>query len=307
MGEEITNVGTDTTQVADTANEGNTVEDQQTQADEQEQSSNPVENSNEGNEDLQNQESEITNQQQQQEEEKKPTVEELQEKLNEYQVREEEDRMIREQLGLQDIDQRTYDFMNIDQQIINEGKQVYLKLCNEYGIDANPNNIDKSVEELAKTDPAKAYEFQRKFDGLSAEVTQRRQALQHQNAVYEVNKFEADYNQILSASPAISNIMQQYVQNYGANTPNMYGQLKNVIDIIMPAYQEAFNAGRKYALEDKAKKDTSAVSGGVATANTNTYQGTQSFTRDQIKHMSPEDFAKYENVIKQQMLEGKIQ
>ena len=56
--------------------------------------------------------------------------------------------------------------MNIDQQIVNEGKQVYLRLCNEYGIDANPANIDKSIEELKQTDPAKAYEFQRKFEKL---------------------------------------------------------------------------------------------------------------------------------------------
>ena len=103
-----------------------------------------------------------------------------------------------------------------------------------------------TVEELKKTDPAKAYEFQRRFEGLSNEVMNKRNAVQQQNAYYEVNKFEQEYSPILHSSPALYNIMSQYVQNYG-NTGNMYGQLKNVLDTIMPAYQEAFNAGRQYA------------------------------------------------------------
>ena len=75
----------------------------------------------------------------------------------------------------------------------------------------------------------------------------------------------------------------------------------------MPAYQEAFNAGRQFALQDKAKKDTSGVSGGVATANTQTYSSGTTFTREQIRKMSTDEFAKYEKQIKQAMIEGKIQ
>ena len=100
--------------------------------------------------------------------------------------------------------------------------------------------------------------------------------------------------------------MQEYVHNYGTRG-NIYNQLQSVMDIIMPAYQEAFNAGRMYALEDKAKKDTTPVQGGVATAQTNTYQPGQVFTREQIKKMSPDEFAKTEKFIMQQMVEGKIQ
>ena len=76
---------------------------------------------------------------------KQPTIEELQAKISQYELREEEDKMLRERLGIQDVDQQTYNYMNIDQQIVNEGKQVYLRLCNEYGIDANPRiNEDRS-------------------------------------------------------------------------------------------------------------------------------------------------------------------
>ena len=235
--------------------------------------------------------------------EPQPTVEELQAKLNEYQVREEEDKALRERL---DVDQQTYNLMNIDQQIVNEGKQVYLRLCNEYGIDANPDKLDASVQELMKTDPAKAYEFQRKFDNLSNEVIAKRQEVQAQNTIYEVNKFEADYSKVLNASPALSNIMREYVSQY-RGTGDMYNQLKGVIDVILPAYQEAFNAGRQWALREKAKADTTPVQGGIAAAQTNTYQPGVVFTRDQIRKMSPEEFAKNEKFIQQQMIEGKIQ
>lgn len=302
MSEEITNAVDTTSQVDATAsNDTNTVEDTATQT-EADNSEGTVENSNEGTEETN--EASDTNANAQQDTQQ-PTVEELQAKLKEYEVRDEEDKMIREQLGLEDVDSRTYDFMNIDQQIVNEGKQVYLRLCNEYGIDANPNKIDASVEELKKTDPAKAYEFQRRFEQLGQEVEYKRGMVQQQNNQYEVNKFSNDYGTILNASPALTEIMVQYVQNYGGGN-NIYGQLESVLNTIMPAYQEAFNAGRQYALQDKAKKDTSGVSGGVATANTQTYTSGNVFTREQIAKMSDAEFAKYEKEIERQMIEGKI-
>ena len=238
-----------------------------------------------------------------------PTAEELKAKLREYEVREEEDRVLREKLGLKDVDQATYNYMNLDQQIVNEGKQVYLRLCNEYGIDANPEKIDASVEALKQSDPAKAYEFQRKFESLGNEVTYRRQAVQQQNTYYEVQKFERDYNDIIQASPALNNVLTQYVQTYNPmQGGDVYGQLKGVVDILMPCYQEAFEAGKRFALGDKAKRDTTPVQGGVAAGGgTNTYVAGTTFTREQIRNMSPAEFAKNEVAIKQAMMEGKIQ
>ena len=238
-----------------------------------------------------------------------PTAEELKAKLREYEVREEEDRVLREKLGLKDVDQATYNYMNLDQQIVNEGKQVYLRLCNEYGIDANPEKIDASVEALKQSDPAKAYEFQRKFESLGNEVVNRRQAVQQQNTYYEVQKFERDYNDIIQASPALNNVLTQYVQTYNPmQGGDVYGQLKGVVDILMPCYQEAFEAGKRFALGDKAKRDTTPVQGGVAAGGgTNTYVAGTTFTREQIRNMSPAEFAKNELAIKQAMIEGKIQ
>ena len=199
--------------------------------------------------------------------------------------------------------------MNLDQQIVNEGKQVYLRLCNEYGVDANPDKIDDSVEALKQSDPAKAYEFQRKFESLGNEVVNRRQAVQQQNTYYEVQKFERDYNDIIQASPALNNVLTQYVQTYNPmQGGDVYGQLKGVVDILMPCYQEAFEAGKRFALGDKAKRDTTPVQGGVAAGGgTNTYVAGTTFTREQIRNMSPAEFAKNEVAIKQAMIEGKIQ
>lgn len=292
----ITNTEDVTTQVADTqANEenGNTTEQQ---VDTQENTEGQVE---EGN--IQNEEGDTSST----ENDKQPTVEELQKRIEQYELKEQEDRMLKEQLGLGNVDSQTYNYMNIDQQIVNEGKQVYLRLCNEYGVDANPANIDKSVEELKQTDPAKAYEFQRKFENLSNEISGRRQVVQQQNAVYEVSKFANDYSQLLQAAPALGNIVEQYVENYGG-TGDMYNQLKGVMEVILPAYQEAFNAGRQYAMQDKAARDTSGVNGGVATANTQTYSSGTTFTREQIARMSYDEFAKNEKEIQRQMIEGKI-
>lgn len=299
MEQEVTNNVEATSPVTQDVTDTNTVAETQTQVGSQEEQvettneNNPVENS--------NQEAQGNEQQVQQ-----PSVEQLQAKLKEYEVREEEDRQLREKLGLKDIDQQTYNYMNLDQQIVNEGKQVYLQLCNEYGVDANPDRIDESIKKLEETDPRKAYEFQRKFESLGNEVVGRRQAVQQQTAYYEVSKFANDYNQLLNASPAINNVMTQYVETYGASN-DMYRQLKSVMDVILPVYQEAFEYGKRYSLEDKAKRDTSGVQGGIATANTQTYTPPQgAFTREQIARMSTEEFAKNEKAIMQQMIEGKL-
>lgn len=303
--EAITNTVANETQTTQVAEE-NTVANQEPQGNvQQEEQQPPVENSNqEGNEEGNVQQEDGGNQE---EPPKQQSVEELQAKLKEYELREEEDKMLREQLGIGDVDQQTFNYMNIDQQIVNEGKQVYLRLCNEYGIDANPSKIDASVEALKQSDPAKAYEFQRKFEQLGNEVEYKRQMVQQQNNVYEINKFEQDYSQLLNASPALTNVLSQYIQTYGNAGGNMYSQLKSVMDIILPTYQEAFNAGKQYALQDKARKDTSGVQGGIATANTQTYSPNMVFTREQIAKMSPDEFAKYEKDIQRQMIEGKIQ
>ena len=236
-----------------------------------------------------------------------PTVDELKTRLQEYEVREEEDRLLRQKLGLpEDMDSRAYDYMNIEQQIINDGKNRYLRLCTEYGVDADPNKIDKSIEALKASDPAKGYEFIRRLEGLGQEVGYKRQAINQQVSSYEINKFATEYNTLLQASPALNNIVNTYVQTYGGSG-NMYNQLTSVMDIVMPAYQEAFEAGKRYALSDQARKDTSEVQGGVATSPTTaSYTSGDTFTRAQISKMSSDDFAKYEKTIRQQMLEGKI-
>lgn len=148
--EQITNNGGNETQESNLGNEENIVTEQQTQEvgttqDVQERQQSPVENSNNSEQNLQ--------------EENKPTYDEVVAKLNEYQVREEEEKVLKERLGLPDIDSQTYGYMNLDQQIVNKGKQEYLRLCNEYGVDANPQRIDASINELKRQTQRKLTSF----------------------------------------------------------------------------------------------------------------------------------------------------
>lgn len=297
MSEEITQVDATQTQPTDTVVEENTQVATVDTDTKEEVESNP-ENGNEGQEQKQE---DVAEQKQE------PTLDELKTKLQEYEVREEEDKLLRQKLGLpEDMDSRAYDYMNIEQQVINDGKNRYLRLCTEFGVDADPAKIDRSIEELKTSDPAKGYEFIRRLESLGQEVSYKRQAVNQQVSNYEINKFATEHNDLLQASPALNNIFTTYVQNY-AGSGNMYGQLSNVLDIVMPAYQEAFEAGKKFALSNQAKQDTSAVQGGIATnPTTASYTSGDTFTRAQISKMSSEDFAKYEKVIRQQMLEGKI-
>ena len=300
MAEEVTTMEPSSeTQQPTQVVEENAVTEPQTQAKGQETQTEGVgENSN--NEQVQEQEvnTESTPQ---------PTVEQLQAKIKEYEVRDEEEAKLKEALGISDVDSQTFNLMNMDQQIVNVGKQEYLRLCNAYGIDANPANIDASVAELKAKDPSKGYEFERKFEQLGNEVVAKRQAVQQQNTYYEVSKFQNDYGKVLEVSPAINNVLTQYVQAFAGNSSDMYGQLSNVMSLVLPIYQEAFNVGKSIALQDKAKADTSGVQGGVGTQNTTSYSPGNVFTRDQIRKMSPEEFSKYEKAIEQQMREGKIQ
>ena len=195
-----------TTETQQTSVEENTQVDETT-SQQQEQVNEDVENSN--NEQVEDTQNEVVEQSKQQVQE--PTPEELKAKLKEYQVKEEEEKLLRESLGLKDIDSQTYNYMNIEDQIVNDGKQRYLKLCTEYGIDANPNNIDASIEELKQKDPAKGYEFLRKFENLGAEINGKRQYVQQEVSRYEINKFSNEYNDLLSASPALNNIVGKII------------------------------------------------------------------------------------------------
>ena len=297
--ENITTQSTMETQ--QTSVEENTQVDETT-SQQQEQVNEDVENSN--NEQVEDTQHEVVEQSKQQVQE--PTPEELKAKLKEYQVKEEEEKLLRESLGLKDIDSQTYNYMNMEDQIVNEGKQRYLRLCTEYGVDANPNNIDASIEELKKNDPAKGYEFLRKFENLGAEIQNKRQYVQQEVSRYEINKFGNEYNDLLNASPALKNIVGNYVNSFG-NQGDIYNQLQNVMNVVLPAYQEAFEAGKRFAMQDKAKSDKSQIVGGISTQSTPTYTKDTVFTRDQLRHMSSEEFSKNEKAIRQAMIEGRIQ
>ena len=73
------------------------------------------------------------------------------------------------------------------------------------------------------------------------------------------------------------------------------------------AIKEAFEEGQRRALMEKAKKDTSSLSGGASVNSSQaTYSSDHQFTRSEIKSMSLSDYSKNEQRILEQMKQGLI-
>ena len=239
---------------------------------------------------------------------KAPTVEELQAKLDEYKVRDEEDKLLKEKLGIQeDVDSQTLSYINLEQQVINQANTQYLGLCNEYGVDADPNKFEISLKSLEESDPRKYYEFVSKYNTLNNVVSTKRQEITKQAEYNDVGKFAKQYEPLLESSPALTTVFTKYISNMQGQG-NMYSNLNEVMSLLLPVYEEAFNIGKTQALKGKAKQDTSVVSGGIATTVNPSHQdGEHIFTRDEIKRLSYDDYSKNEKTIMRQMREGKIQ
>jgi len=235
------------------------------------------------------------------------SVEELQTKVKEYEVREEEQRLLRERLNIpEEVDDTSFDLMTIDGQIVNKGKVAYFNLCNEYGINADPNSVAKSLEDLKQKDPAKGYEFERRIELLNRDVTAQRSQVTEQQYQYSVGKFVEQHKDIIQSSPVIHGLVSDYVQgNYG-KSENIYGELNELISIASAVMREGIEIGQKYALQSKAKSDTSGVEGGLATAITSTHTSGKIFTRGEIDRMSLAEYTKYEPQIKEQASKGLI-
>lgn len=238
---------------------------------------------------------------------KEPTVAELQNKLKEYETREEDQKLLKQRLGLdENVDNQTLDLMNIDSQIVNRGKQEYLRLCNEYGIDATPEKVQASLDELKKTDPAKGFEFERRAELLGQSIAGQRQQVQYQQFNYDVNRFVSSNNELLSSSPVLNSLVSEYIQNnYGSQT--ICSELQDIMEIATSIYREALDVAKKSNQIQQVKSDTSGVTGGIATINTPSYSGEVMFTREQIAKMSPSEFAKNEKAIERAYANGQIQ
>lgn len=231
----------------------------------------------------------------------------LERRLREYELQQQEQQLLRERLGVDNsVSDEQLSLINMEQQVINQGKTAYLDLCNQYGINSNPATLDANVEALKKNDPAKGYEFERAIERLTNDVNEKKAEIASYQYNQSINKFARDYGDVLQVSPALNNALTQVAQaNY--NNPYVYDALKNTMDYLTAIYAEAFQYGQRDTSIRNARRDTSGVEGSITRDINQTTANTKTYSAQDIGNMSQSEFEKNYDTIMRLYAEGKIQ
>lgn len=240
--------------------------------------------------------------------EPKPEVskEQLEQKLKEYELKEEERKDIARRLGVDENASDELNLYSIEQQVENRANAFFVRMCNDYGVDADPNNMQASLEDLKGKDPAKYYEFIDRARSLNGELQAQRHQLATANFNYNVGKYMQENKQLVESIPAFGKIVNDYcVANQGS--PNIYGELNEITSMAIELIRSGIEIGQAHSQQQLAKADTAPVSGGVAVKQTPVYSSEKIWTKDEINRMSVEEFTKHEKAINQAMVEGRIQ
>ena len=231
----------------------------------------------------------------------KPEVsDEIQKKLDrlaEYEVKEKELNDLKGRLGVKETIQDNQVFSAQQQLAIveNQAQQEYIRLCNQYGVDYRPDKIDASGKELLEKDPRAFYELRYQLEGLNNQIEAKRQEVETFIHQREMNAAFARNKQVFDASPAISRVVQHYM-DAGASASDIDGIVQSGLSIA----QEAYEMGRQAALNEKAQVKPAQV------LNNNTIsQQTQStpvveekkFTLDDVANMDIETYRKHQKEI----------
>lgn len=173
-------------------------------------------------------------------------------KLKEYELIEAERQALQNRLGLQDVDPQNFNYQTLDQQVINSGQQELLRLCNEYGVSADPSKFEESVNKLKETNTQKGFELERKVEVLMSNVGNRRQQIAQQASHSQVQRFAQENQQLLNASPVLNKILTEYVQ-VNAGNPNIYNNLNTINSYLLDVYREGLEYGQRIASLEKLK------------------------------------------------------
>lgn len=234
-----------------------------------------------------------------------PSTAELQNKLKEYELREEERKAIAQKLGVNDVEPDLLNLQSYAAQVENIANSALIRMCNEYGVDATPEGMAKSLDQLKETNPAKYYEFVDKAKGINYQLQSKKAEIATANYNFGVNKYYNENKELVDNVPAFQKIVNDYcVANQGS--PYIYDELNNITEMAISLIKSGVELGQAYALQNKAKTDTSAVQGGVGVAQTPTYTSEKIWSRAEIDRMSASEFAKNEQAIMKAMMEGRI-
>lgn len=234
-----------------------------------------------------------------------PSTTELQNKLKEYELREEERKAIAQKLGVNDVEPDLLNLQSYAAQVENIANSALIRMCNEYGVDATPEGMAKSLDQLKETNPAKYYEFVDRAKGINYQLQSKKAEIATANYNFGVNKYYNENRELVDNVPAFQKIVNDYcVANQGS--PYIYDELNNITEMAISLIKSGVELGQAYALQNKAKTDTSAVQGGVGVAQTPTYTSEKIWSRAEIDRMSASEFAKNEQAIMKAMMEGRI-
>ena len=218
----------------------------------------------------------------------KPEVsDEIQKKLDrlaEYELKDKELADLKGRLGVQDTFQDNQIFSAQQQLAIveNQAQQEYIRLCNAYGVDYRPDKIDASGEELREKNPQAFYELRYKLEGLNNQIEAKRNEVETFIRQKDIQSAMIRNKQVFDISPATRNVVKHYMEQ-GASGAD----IDEIVNFTKSIQQEAFEMGRQFALQEKAKVKPAEILN-----NTTISQQTQSTPGIDTTTMSVEDISK---------------
>lgn len=237
------------------------------------------------------------------------TVEDLRRQLDEYKARDEELLELSQRLGTNNIQdpqfleaQKQLDIVN------NQAQQAYISLCNQFGVDYRPENIEKSANELKAKDPQAYYELQHRLGQLDNAVTERRNVINNFIVQKQTATALNKYNDILNVSPVLNQQLQTYLSSVDVVNPQE--QIDAFMQMAMAVQREAFEYGKIYAqqqaINQQANPATVLNNSAMAQQSSFSAQAPRTFTREEIAKMSQDEFEKHEKEIDLAFKEGRI-
>lgn len=235
--------------------------------------------------------------------------EDLQRRLKEYELKEDEIRQLASRVGVDSVEnvnvfkaQTQMDILN------NQIMQEYINLCNQYGVDYRPEKIDESSKKLFEEDRNKYYDLQYKLGQLDQIANAKRQEISNYIYNTQLQSSLAKYKQVLDSSPAINEALNSFMQYVPHNNPAQ--SIQGFMNLAAPLYKEAFEYGKLYAqqqaIEAKNTPEMSLNNNSIVQGSDIPMPNTSPLTLDDIAKMDSKTFQKNLGLIEKLRAEGRL-
>ncbi len=240
----------------------------------------------------------------------KEDIELLKKQLDEYKLKEEEIKQLSSRLGTNNFSDMQIFEANKQLDIIdNQAQQAYISLCNQFGVDYQPDKIEASANELKSRDPQAYYDLNYKLNQLDNVVNQQRNEIKNFVRNREIQLSTKKYNKILSASP----VLRQQLDNYLTivNPANPSKDIDMFMQIAQSIQAEAFEYGKLFAQQEAKKVEASPETilnnnSIVQGSNGGTTTGAKPLTLADIEKMDLATYSKYATEIDRLRSEGRL-